>query len=80
MTTENEKELIEILKTFHPTQPFTIEELLRNLGKSKDQKWDGIFEVQAQEEIEKYLLKRELIIDTKKTSKLYNIDIEVNKL
>ena len=57
----NKQEIIDLLKSFEPGQPFTIEQLVRAIGQNKGEKWAGVFEVQLLAEMESYLLKEGLI-------------------
>ncbi len=68
----NTKELQDSLNSFEPGQSFTIEHLVRKVGEKKGEKWAGVFEVEAQVEIERYLLEMGLIKECGET-KLYNI-------
>jgi hypothetical protein len=38
--------------------------LVRTIGKNKGEKWAGVFEVEIQNEIESYLLKEKLILES----------------
>lgn len=60
----NKQEIIDLLKSFEPGQPFSIEELVRTIGKNKGEKWAGVFEVEIQNEIASYLLKEKLILES----------------
>jgi hypothetical protein len=71
MTQEGRQKLIDYLKSIKPGQPFTIEDLVRNLGRDSGEQWAGVFEIQAVGEIEKYLLEQGLIKEVGST-KLYN--------
>ena len=75
----NASVVIDYLKSIKPDQPFTVEDLVRTVGQSLGGQWAGIFEIQAQEDIEKYLLDQGLINEYGST-KLYTIDKKVNKL
>lgn len=68
----NKQEIIDLLKSFEPGQPFTIEQLVRTIGQNKGEKWAGVFEIQIQAEIESYLLNEGLIKECGVT-KIYNI-------
>lgn len=57
----DKQEIIDLLKSFEPGQPFTIEQLIRTIGQNKGEKWEGVFEVEIQVEMESYLLKEGLI-------------------
>lgn len=71
MTQEGQQRLNDYLKSIKPGQPFTIEDLVRNIGRDSGEQWAGVFEIQTQDEIEKYLLKQGLIKEVG-TTKLYN--------
>jgi len=68
----NKQEIIDLLKSFEPGQPFTIEQLVRTIGQNKREKWAGVFEIQLQAEIESYLIKEGFIKECGVT-KIYNI-------
>jgi|GEM_PF-2104363 len=79
MKEEAKQSLIQLLKNIKPTQPFTIECLTRNFLLKQGLDWQSIYEINAQVEIEKYLLEQELIKECG-TTKLYNIGNKVEKL
>ena len=79
MTEQGQQMIIDYLKSIKPDQPFTIEDLVRTVGQNLGGQWAGIFEIQAQSDIEKYLLDQNLIIEYGST-KLYTIDNKVKKL
>lgn len=68
----NKQEIIDLLKSYEPGQPFTIEQLVRTIGQNKGEKWAGVFEVQLQTEMESYLLEEGLIKECGVT-KIYTI-------
>lgn len=70
MTQETEQKILNYLKELKPLQPFTIEDLVRTLGQSSGESWKGVFEIALQDEIEKYLIEKELIKEYR-TTKLY---------
>jgi hypothetical protein len=70
MTQELQQKIIKYLQDLKPLQPFTIEDLVRNLGKSHGEDWKGVFEIAIQDEIEKYLVEKGLIKEYG-TTKLY---------
>jgi len=71
MTEEGRQKIIGYLKSIKADQPFTIEDLVRTLGRDSGEQWAGIFEIQAQGDIENYLLEQGLIKEYG-TTKLYN--------
>lgn len=80
MTKEAEKDLIDLLKTFQSDQSLTIESLTREYLRRQGLIWQGYKEIEAQVEIEKYLIDNGLIKDSGKTTKLFNVDKKIKTL
>lgn len=72
MTEEVKNSLSQLLKQFSPNQPFTIEELTRQLLSSKELVWQHYHEIEAQNHIEQYL-KDEGLVQEYGTTTLYNL-------
>lgn len=79
MTDKGQQMIIDYLKSLQSNQPFTIEDLMRTLGEEKGEPW-SMFETEHIEEIENFLIEQNLIIDTGKTTKLYNTANKVKTL
>lgn len=61
MTPESHSKIIQALESFHPDQPFTVEELVRKIGEAQGEGWAGVFEVEAAANLENYLLEKNLL-------------------
>jgi hypothetical protein len=73
MTNESQQKIENLLKEIPKDRPFSIEEFVRTLLNKDGERWHGVWEVQAQVEIEEYLNNRGLINEYG-TTKLYQIN------
>ena len=70
MESFDSKKIAALLTSIQSGQPFTIEELVRKHGESQGALWAGVFEIEAVENIRKYLMENDLIKEYG-TTKLY---------
>lgn len=80
MTEESTQKLINLLKSIPSDQNVTIEYLTREHLKNNGLSWQSYSEIEAQIELEKFLLQEGLIKDTGKTTKLYSVDSKIKRL